>query len=308
MRTLPDDPLGPLATAVAVGDLTTMARIPTKRLEPPARRRLRRWLRRLPGVRQVHHRIVDRGFERWPGAYRGVFKTFAEAAATAPLTLPLGYDNPASASMYRERLSRVYSSDYPVLYWLNRILGDLQAPPLIFDFGGHVGISYYAYAPYVQYPPTLTWKVFELPAVIEAGRALAGERAASQLRFTPSFEDAAGSDIFLANGVAQYVDEPLASKLAALKAQPTHLVINRIPLCDGDSFVTLQNIGTAFCPYRVFNRQEFVESLRHLEYEMVDEWYTHENSVHIPFHPDCELTTYGGLHLAHAPVPVLSTG
>jgi putative methyltransferase (TIGR04325 family) len=252
--------------------------------------------------------MVDQGFQRWPGAYQGVFETFAEASAAAPSTLPLGYDNAAAASMYRERLSRIYSSDYPVLYWLHRILGAPEAPPRIFDFGGHVGISYYAYAPYLQYRPGLTWKVFELPAVIEAGRALACERAASQLSFTHTFEDAAGSDIFLANGVAQYVDEGLASKLAALEAQPRHLVINRIPLWTGESFVTLQNIGTAFCPYRVFNRQEFVESLRRLEYELVDEWYTHENSVHIPFHPDRELTKYAGLHFAYQPAHYSASG
>src|SRR5438477_12426004 len=55
--------------------------------------------------------------------FLGVFDSFEAAAASAPPTRPLGYDNPDSASLYLRRL-RIDEHDYPALFWLSLSLSE----------------------------------------------------------------------------------------------------------------------------------------------------------------------------------------
>ena len=52
--------------------------------------------------------------------FRGVFDSFEAARASAPASRPVGYDNPAPAKMYRDRFTRVFTNDYPMMMWLER--------------------------------------------------------------------------------------------------------------------------------------------------------------------------------------------
>lgn len=224
--------------------------------------------------------------------FRGVFADFAEAARSAPATKPIGYDNPDAAAMYRDRVARVYPGDYPVLFWLSRCLPEIGS---IFDFGGHVGLSYYAYQRLLPLRRDLRWTVCDLPHVARAGEALARERGASGLAFTTEVADGSGCDLFLANGSLQYLEPPLAALLATMAVPPRRLIVNLLPLCEGDGFVTLQNIGSAFCPYRIQNRQAFVAGVRSAGYELVDEWQNAEKSCRIPFDERRSLGFYTGM-------------
>ena len=98
-----------------------------------------------PVVDGFLRRRYDRAFEasRDANLFRGVFETFDEAARSAPATRPLGYDNPDSAAMYVDRTRRTYPSDYPVMFWLQKLLA--RGCARLFDLGGHIGVSYYAY-------------------------------------------------------------------------------------------------------------------------------------------------------------------
>jgi len=64
---------------------------------------------------------------------------------------------------------------------------------------------------------------------------------------------------------------------------------------DGPSFVTLQNIGTVYCPYRVFSRREFVSSLEALDYELVDSWQK-PRAFRVPGHPDKSFGAFSGFY------------
>lgn len=184
--------------------------------------RAHHWLDRLttlPGLRQACAIRYERRFagNRRENLFRGVYDSFEAAAATAPAARPLGYDNPDSALMYRDRIQRVYPSDYPVLFWLQWLFA--QGCTHVFELGGHIGISYYAYQTVMSYPDALRWVVSDVPAVMERGTAFARNKdGLGKLSFDANFSHAAEADVLMALGVLQYLPEPWRSDSLACRA------------------------------------------------------------------------------------------
>ena len=236
--------------------------------------------------------------------FRGIYSSFDAAQASAPATRPLGYDNADAADMYLERIKRIYPSDYPVIFWLQKLFAQGQAT--VFDLGGHIGIGYYGYQRYLDYPPGLRWTVSDVPAVMARGAEIARERdPAGRLGFNGDFSAAGGVDVLLALGVLQYLPDTLAQRLAALAqggAQlPRHMLINLTPLHvldnGGQDYFTLQSIGTAFCPYRIAAYAPFLEGFTRLGYQIVDRWQNPDKHCHIAFEPAHSLDVYHGFYL-----------
>ncbi|HEU4778286.1 MAG TPA: TIGR04325 family methyltransferase [Steroidobacteraceae bacterium] len=225
--------------------------------------------------------------------YRGVFKTFEEAQASAPQGKPLGYDNPAAADLYLERTRRIYPSDYPVVYWLDRLFR--SGLRTVFDFGGHIGLGYYAYRKYVTYPEGMRWTVHDVPAVMARGRELSqGMDPERRLSFADGVAAADGYDVFFSAGALQYLPTTLAEMLAPLARKPRALVLNLAPLHPAESFYTLQSIGAAFCPYRVLQFGAFVKSLTQLGYVQRDAWENPDKRCTIAFEPGHSIDRYYG--------------
>lgn len=252
----------------------------------------------LPGVVDLRKKRFDRAFSsgQYGGACRGLFSTYAEAAAAAPKTLPLGYDHAETAAMYRDRLGRVFPSDYAMMLWLEKAL--LSGARRIFDLGGHVGVGYYAYQKHLAYPADLSWTVCDVPAVVQQGAELARERdTRKQLAFTADFSKADGSDVLFTSGCLQYLEDTLADRLAALREKPEWLLINLLPLHEIHAYWTVQNIGRAFCPYRIQRAADFFESLAQAGYELIDKWDNLEKSCEVHFQPSYSLDRYYGAAL-----------
>lgn len=255
-----------------------------------------------PPVRRLRQQRYERVFAQATDLqlFSGVYASFAEAARHAPATRPLGYDNPGPSSMYRDLVDRVNPRDYPLLFWLAHALR--RGTRHVFDFGGHVGIKFYAFRKYLEYPADFRWTVCDVPAVTRAGDELKATMAGSDaLRFTTRFEDSAHADLFFAAGSLQYVEEPLHARLARLRQRPSRLLLSGVPLHAGRAFVTLQNIGTAFCPYQAFNHDEFVGELRGLGYTLRDEWLSPEKRLDVPFHRGACVDGYTGLYFEAQP-------
>lgn len=256
------------------------------------------WFSRLetwPGIRHVLKHFYERRFAtNGYGCFRGVFPSFAEAGRSAPSTKPLGFSTQDYAKEFADRRSKIFSFDYPILFWLAPFL---RGPSRIFDYGGHCGTHFYAYAQYVEYSPQLRWEVCDLPEIIRAGKKIALEQGKHQLTFTDQFQNADGADVLLAAGSLQYVDSPsFSASLSRLKSLPKNILINKAPLHDQPTFVTLQNGGVAFHPMYVFNRQEFIDSIRALGYHLVDQWPVPSHSGRIPFHPEASFSSHSGLY------------
>ncbi len=261
-------------------------------------------LQTLPGVKQVIKARFNRGFEGdWAGSFRGVFSTFEQASLSAPGTKPLGYNHDAASEMYAERLREVVASDYPVMFWLGKLMAG--GARNLFDLGGHVGLACHAYQRYLDFPDDFSWTVYDVPAVRATGERLAGELSSRiSPRFTGDTADGAGVDVLLSAGALQYIDEPrFDAYLASLKRLPRNILLSKIPLGHNPEFVTLQNIGTAYCPYRIFNDHEFVAGLKRLGYEVRDRWLNAEG-CNMALNPELSVPNYTGMLLQ---LPIAST-
>lgn len=264
----------------------------------------------MPALRQLVRRSKDlarylvdleynRRFESWPGSYRGVFSTFAEARASAPGN-KVGFDHVELAHLYDSRIGKAFPSDYPVLFWMSRLLPELRS---VFDWGGHIGVSYYTYAKYLEFPDSLHWRVGDVPQIIKVGAEFALARSARALSFTSDIADADGFDLLLANGVLQFIEKPLHQSLQALKQAPRHLIVNKLPVYDGPTFVTLENTVHSYNPYCIRNRAGFVDSIVSQGYSLVDEWQTPDITCHIPLHRDRSIAAYSGFYFRREGAP-----
>jgi len=259
------------------------------------------WLERivgLPGFLQLRKIRFDRAFDagRAVGCCRGLFATYGDAAVAAPKSRPLGYNHADAANMYRDRLSRVYPSDYPMMLWLQKAFA--AGARDIFDLGGHIGLKYYAYRRLVEFPDDLSWRVYDVPAVLAKGRqeALKLDHA-RRLTFTDRGETAAEADVLFTAGCLQYLEETLAQRVASLRQRPRWLLVNVVPLHERFSFWTVQCIGTAFCPYRIQRMQTFFSELEQLGYRVLDIWENPDTECWIAFEPKYSLDHYSGAAL-----------
>jgi putative methyltransferase (TIGR04325 family) len=227
------------------------------------------------------------------GGFWGVFETFEEAIQAAPKSKPLGYDDFELANEYKNKLPQtIQSYDYPIIFWLREIFNDNST---VFDFGGNVGIHFFLYEKYIKYPPYLQWTVCDVPAITKTGEELALQMK-KELKFTNNFEAANDNDILIASGSLQYVVN-FAGELSKLPNKPKHLLINRLPLYSGNQFVTLQNGGRVFYPQFVFNKEEFIDCLVEIGYELVDIWKDRTDRCWIPFPEEKSIPFYTGLYL-----------
>lgn len=264
---------------------------------------MRRIIKQIPLARRTYRYFQELEYERQfagncYGCFRGVYETFEEAIEAAPKTKNIGYDNAELAQDYQHgvELSTIINShDYPILFWLNSIFNSQPNNLNLFDFGGNVGTHFYAYQKYLKYPTNLNWVVCDLPAIVEAGKTLAQKRGCSGLVFTEQFAEANEKDIFLASGSIQYVED-LSISLASLSAKPHHLLLNILPLYEGEKFVTLQNGGRVFYPSYVFNKANFILGLNQIGYEMIDIWQDSYSLFNIPLYPEKSGSFFHGIY------------
>jgi putative methyltransferase (TIGR04325 family) len=248
---------------------------------------------RLPVVGQVLEADYERAFaKRPPNRFRGVYASFDEAEASIPQGQPVGYDHAELAGLYRHRMEKANQSDYAVLFWLKPLL---EPTTFLFDYGGHVGVSYHGWRDYLHYPKGMRWLVYDVPAITKVGEELARERPSEGLEFTSQFAAGRGCTIFFSAGAMQYVDVSFTDLLENA-GRPKHVIVNKIPMYDGEPFVTVQSTGRAFHAYRIYNRAAFVAEARALGYRAVDDWQNREQHCEIPFTKGRDIDAYSGYY------------
>lgn len=230
--------------------------------------------------------------------FTGVYPDYASAERAIPASDLTGYDHDQLTRIYVSGMGSARPSDYPVLFWLDRLLQNESA---VFDFGGNVGVSYYTFSRYLHLPENLSWTVCDLPKVCRTGEEIAAERKAVPLRFTSDFQAANSAGVLLCLGTMQYLPDRLAARVATLENQPRHIIINRIPLWNEPEFVTLERIGPAQCAYRIFNEEQLLSEFRAQGYHLRDRWHAADLSCNVRFEPRYSIEWQSGLYLSKSP-------
>ena len=255
------------------------------------------WFLRRMGKRLALGDLVDFA-DTFRSPCRGVYDTWEEAQRAVSQARKMGYDHPEVAPMYLEYTEKLRPSDYAVLFWMKSVISESLS---VFDLGGNIGIECYSFEKYLNYPRGFRWIVCDLPGITRFGKELAEKRNVSRLTFTQDYQDADGTDILLTAGTLQCMETDLSAILSKLRSKPGHLLVNRIPLYDGKSFctvreLTVRDLPTIMLVYRVFNRNDFINSILANGYQLIDSWNISEGNCVIPFRPDKSVRAYTGLY------------
>lgn len=160
------------------------------------------------------------------------FGTFGEAAAASARFHPGRKEHGNQDLMVSNfKLSaQLRTSDYPVAFWIQKIIGNERSVS-VFDFGGGWGQTWVAIAPLLLPHCPDRWIVFDLPDVIKGAdaHAPAGESAV-RLSYTSELTDGRDADLLLAAGALHYWHEPIAAFFERMGGKPRHFIVNRSPM------------------------------------------------------------------------------
>lgn len=235
------------------------------------------------------------------GHHYGRFDSFEQARAWLPQSKEFHYSDFAQEYI-DERSNRIYSFDYPVLFWLHDAFE--EGSRAILDIGGSIGNQYYAYRKYIHYPADLSWQVYELPAFVKIGRELAEARQAPQLSFTDALDaDRIEADIWIAAGAIEFIENlRLDDLLRRARKRPRHIFLNKLPLHDGPQCISTQNLGNgSFSPHYVFNRQAYIAAIERTGYRLADSWGVPDRKFLVPGQPENSFDEYSGLYFVAMP-------
>lgn len=229
----------------------------------------------------------------FPRRFTGAFPTFEGAIEAAARTSIAGYDHAEVANVAFEDMCKVAPWDYPVLFWLKTLASEIDG---LVDAGGHMGTKYRAFRSLLPMPASFRWVVYDVPAIVEAGRKRAQSDRCTGLEFVDNIAEAGPVPLFLGSGLLQYLDRPLPELLAKMPSLPAHLILNKVALRRGREVVTLEQIGPALVPYRIRNEASFLHGIGELGYRQVDRWSIPSLSHVIETHPELGPSNSAGFY------------
>lgn len=234
------------------------------------------------------------------GALHGAYPDRNAALAAVPVRSLSGYDHDAVVDISRDWMSHLREWDYPLLFWLDRLIRDMGDRRLqVLDAGGHVGTKFLAFGTHLNLS-AVDWQVFDLPSMVAAGRALADREGWQGISFEDDISAVAPPDVLLCSGLLQYLDRPFSAFVASLPARPRVILLNKVSLRDGPAVFTLEHIGPAHVPYQIRNRQAFIDELASLGYLCHDVWEVAALARRICSHPELGFSESRGFMLVDA--------
>jgi putative methyltransferase (TIGR04325 family) len=232
------------------------------------------------------------------GSHFGVFASFKAARAWLPNT-PDRDDAALTAEYVDARSKRAFSYDYSFMWWLDRALRDGASSVL--DIGGSVGVHYYANGRYFHMPDAPTWRVVELLSMVLTGKNLAARNGPAALSFSESLDESvrtAIDDVWIsADAIHHFEDGRPDQLLKQCARRPQHILLSKLPLYNGEDFVTIQKIGEgAFAPVHVYNRARFIQDIKALGYTLWDRWAVQDRSMDLRGYPERSFPSFTGLY------------
>jgi putative methyltransferase (TIGR04325 family) len=224
----------------------------------------------LPGVRHLHNSFFFRSLKGKDfGRFRGRFQTRQEAVASLPPEAASAYDDEHLVSINLESFSQIHPFDWPVVALCQRLMREGRMKVMT-DFGGHVGVKYYAFEDMLPETEGFTWQVVDVAAMLREGRArLSPDNTA--LKFYLRLEDTAPCDALLLSGVVQYSDFEIAEIVARLPKKPYIIFLNKVPVSEQAGYYTIEKYIKPL-PYRVYGNGELDRIRTTLGYHRVAQW------------------------------------
>lgn len=140
-------------------------------------------------------------------------------------------------------------------------------------FVGERGNNLLLIPKYLDLASDFRWSVYDLPHIVEAGKKVRQvEENREQLSFTTTIDELDGAEIFCRRLLAIRTGAALYDSLEVQAQTKTSAVEQTSVTNECVLYYTLQNTGTAFCPYRVVNHDQLVQSLSSFGYGLVDVW------------------------------------
>ena len=286
----------PLSTRLRFSQIRLTAKVLTRLAALPG---LKSLLTLLGGSSTIDRTLVG---------FRATFPTFAAARAYAARYAVPSHEHPGNVVTHLSLSEAIRPSDRPVLTHLREILhasGSL-ADASVLDIGGSAGNLFYSYTPHLDLPPglsrtlskTLSWTVFEVPENVLAGRELAAGLSASRLHFIDDLAACTHAGIVLISGSLHYFEALPPELIRHLDPPPKHIFINRTPVIDGPTSITIQDAVSyyAISPARILSRSVLLASMAAAGYELVDEWRVPDLKFPIPLHPRSSALFYSGFY------------
>jgi len=231
--------------------------------------------------------------------FRRTFPSFEAAHRYARKYKVPSHEHGGNVSIHISRTDAVRPSDYPLLFHLQRLFADANSDVRsVLDIGGSIGNLFYCYSRYLHYPAGFKWTVCEVPQTAVTGRKIAEERGEDRLIFVDRLDACTEADIIVISGALHYFESLPPEMTSHLHRAPRHVFINRTPVIDGPSAITLQDHEQyiAMSPARILSRQTLLECMAAANYELVDQWNAPELRLNIPLHPEASVSSYSGFY------------
>jgi putative methyltransferase (TIGR04325 family) len=209
-------------------------------------------------------------FRKQKTPYWGRYKTSEEARSLVPPARQASFDNEIMVSHNIEKFSTIPVFDWPILFFLQKLIHENRLR-VVTDFGGHIGVKFYAFRNMLDLPEEFTWQVVDVPAMVKEGRRrLPPEMRA--LQFFERAEETGACDVLLCSGVLQYAEATIEEIVARLPAKPQWILLNKVSIFESEGFFTLEDHGRYTLPFRVFTPKELDESRARLGYARIANW------------------------------------
>lgn len=233
--------------------------------------------------------------KRYGFSFRGVYSSKKEALAAAKGHDEYDIVNEEKGRNLEVELASLQSPiedyEYPLFYWLSRLLGKDSA---VYELGGSVGHLFFKSLASGLHPPGLRWTIAELPAAVELGARIAEMKKAQNLNFVDSSNTGpVSAGLFITAGTIQYMDAGFEALLEP--CSPDHVLINHLPVHDIRSYWTLQQLKYCEVPYFVRTETEVTTQLNELGFELINSWRW-PRSIEVPFHSSAAVGSYNGYY------------
>ena len=203
------------------------------------------------------------------GHYRGRFSTREQAQNSLPAARRATYDDEALVSIGIESYSTIQPFDWPILVFCQKLMRENHLHALT-DFGGHVGVKFYAFRDMLNLPDDFRWQIVDVPAMVREGRRRLPPEVHS-LCFFDQVEETEACDALLCSGTLQYVELSIEEVIDRLPQKPYMIFLNKVPVSSKQGFFTVETFVKSL-PCHIFGPDDLGRAREHLGYALVASW------------------------------------